>query len=248
MDAEPARYDLIVRGGTVISASDTFIADLAVSNGRVKAVGAFDGSGRVEIDARGKVIFPGAVAATGLVCMKNPSDKPLTSVERSAISGGVTTLLKNSLPESCSVDYALLLRSDRRPPSPPDLVRALKSAPGWLDCFIDSVLPLWDAVQKGRLTENRFVDLVATAPAKAYGLYPRKGHLNPGADADIVVLDPNKVHSPTHHNPILKSSFKAVKGSIIHVYSRGSPIISDTEWLGVPHHGQRIKRAQKLLI
>src|ERR1017187_802874 len=54
-------YDLIVKGGTVVSASDTFIADLAVSGGKVVAVGKIAGDAKKVVDARGKVVVPGGI-------------------------------------------------------------------------------------------------------------------------------------------------------------------------------------------
>ena len=71
---------------------------------------------------------------------------------------------------------------------------------------VETRLPLIfsDGVLSKRLSLNRFVEVVSTAPAKRMGLYPRKGTLTPGADADIIVFDPNreKTVTPDHlyHN------------------------------------------------
>jgi dihydroorotase len=57
---------------------------------------------------------------------------------------------------------------------------------------IDTTLPLLlDAAHSGRLTVERVVDVYSETPARLYGLYPRKGSLKPGADADIVLVDPD---------------------------------------------------------
>jgi dihydropyrimidinase len=84
------------------------------------------------------------------------------------------------------------------------------------------MLLLWDAVQKKRLTENRFVDITSTTPAKLFGLYPRKGHLSPGADADLVIIDPNRTHTFSSHNHHSAADYNpyegiTVKGSIQYV-------------------------------
>ncbi len=243
------RYDLIIRGGTVISASDTCIADLAISKGRVKAVGSIDAPSSTEVDARGKVVFPGAVTAMDCVAIKSSTGKLRKRIpaECPAVWGGITTILWNSLPESCSIDYSLLLRSDRRRLPTSDLLPAQQSTRRLEAGAITSVFFLWDAVQKGLMSENRFVDVIATTPAKSFGLYPRKGNLSPGADADIVILDPNKPHIIRPKVPLRATGQKIIKGSLIAVYSRGKAIISNGEWIDAPQHGYFIKRASGLL-
>ena len=112
------------------------------------------------------------------------------------------------------------------------------------------LLLLWDAVQKGRITENRFVEITSTAPAKLFGLYPRKGHLNPGADADIVVLDPNKPHTfstKNHHSAADYNPYEGVtvKGSIRDVIVRGTSMVADGKWVGKTSHGKFLKRTPR---
>lgn len=112
------------------------------------------------------------------------------------------------------------------------------------------MLLLWDAVQKGRITENRFVEITSTAPAKLFGLYPRKGHLNPGADADLVVIDPNKAHTFTrqnHHSAADYNPYEGVtvKGSIRDVILRGTPLVEDGTWAGKAGRGRFLKRTPR---
>ncbi|OGR95163.1 MAG: dihydropyrimidinase [Elusimicrobia bacterium RBG_16_66_12] len=112
------------------------------------------------------------------------------------------------------------------------------------------MLLLWDAVQKGRITENRFVALTATNPAKIFGLYPRKGHLNPGADADIVVLDPNKTHTFSAKNHHVAADYnpyegKTVKGSIRDVFVRGTAMVEGGKWTGRTTHGKFLRRTPR---
>ena len=112
------------------------------------------------------------------------------------------------------------------------------------------MLLLWDAVQKGRITENRFVEITATAPSKLFGLYPRKGHLNPGADADIVIIDPNKPHTfslKNHHSAADYNPYEGVtvKGSIRDVFSRGDALIEGGKWVGSTRHGKFLKRTPR---
>ncbi|MBI4386552.1 MAG: dihydropyrimidinase [Elusimicrobia bacterium] len=109
------------------------------------------------------------------------------------------------------------------------------------------MLLLWDAVQKGRLSANRFVEVASTAPARLFGLYPRKGTLSPGADADIVLIDPKKKHTisaKTHHTAVDYNPYegKTVAGSIAHVFIRGTHMVQGGKFIGRKGHGQFLKR------
>jgi dihydropyrimidinase len=113
------------------------------------------------------------------------------------------------------------------------------------------LLLLWDAVQKGRITENRFVEITSANPAKLFGLYPRKGHLSPGADADIVVLDPNKSHTfsqKNHHSAADYNPYEGVtvKGSIRDVFVRGRAQVEGGQWVGSTKHGAFQKRTPRV--
>nr|QDA77032.1 dihydropyrimidinase [Jahnella sp. MSr9139] len=86
---------------------------------------------------------------------------------------------------------------------------------------------LWTyGVLEGRFDVHRFVDLFATQPAKIFGLYPRKGSIVPGGDADLVVFDPaatDVISAKTHHHRCDRSIFEgfAVKGKASHVIVNG---------------------------
>ena len=107
---------------------------------------------------------------------------------------------------------------------------------------------LWtEAVGTGRLTPNQFVALTSTNPAKIFGLYPRKGALIPGADADILIWDPDReltygvahAHHRTDYN--LFEGYK-LKGYPEKVFLRGNLIVDGDEWLGKAGMGQFLKR------
>ena len=109
---------------------------------------------------------------------------------------------------------------------------------------------LWThGVRTGRITSNRFVELVSTNTAKLFGLYPRKGTIAPGSDADIVVWDPEKkltISAATHHTNVNYNLFEGeeVTGAPEVVLVRGQVIVENDELVGKPGAGQFVKRAR----
>jgi dihydropyrimidinase len=102
-------------------------------------------------------------------------------------------------------------------------------------------------VNQGKLSLNRFVEVVSTTPAKLFGLYPRKGVLQPGADADVVIWDPQAKHvitAKTHHMRVDYSMFEGwqVQGNAKTVLSRGEVIVDNGNWLGRAGRGRFQKR------
>ncbi|MCX6173900.1 MAG: dihydropyrimidinase [Ignavibacteriales bacterium] len=102
-------------------------------------------------------------------------------------------------------------------------------------------------VNEKRFSLNRWVELTSTNPAKIFGMYPRKGTIAPGSDADIVVWDPQKEHTisaKTHHMKVDYSMFegKKVKGDADLVISRGEVIIENKKFLGKAGRGNFVKR------
>lgn len=104
-----------------------------------------------------------------------------------------------------------------------------------------------EGVCKGRITLPQLVALGSTNPAKLFGLYPRKGHLQPGADADIVIFDPNVEWTMTAQSLHMNTDFCPFEGWNVvgrseTVLCRGSFVIRDGALVGKPGHGQRIFR------
>jgi dihydropyrimidinase len=101
-------------------------------------------------------------------------------------------------------------------------------------------------VQRG-FSLNKWVDLVSTASAKMFGMFPKKGTIAPGSDADIVIFDPNRermLSAKTHHMNCDYSLFEGmkIKGYPETVLSRGKVIIENNEYKGKPGEGKFIKR------
>ena len=98
-----------------------------------------------------------------------------------------------------------------------------------------------------RFSANRFVELVSTAPAKLFGLYPRKGTIAVGSDADLVIFDPNReeiISAKTHHMRVDYSMFEGIHtmGAPKTVFSRGKAVIDAGKFVGRPGAGQFIRR------
>lgn len=106
---------------------------------------------------------------------------------------------------------------------------------------------LWEGVREGKISLNRFVEITATAPAKIFGLYPRKGTIAVGADADLAVWDPDKRHvlsQRTLHMRVDYCPFEAreVVGAPTVVMQRGRTLVRDGKFLGKPGQGQFVRR------
>ncbi len=104
-------------------------------------------------------------------------------------------------------------------------------------------------VRAGRISLNRMVELLSTNPAKLFGLYPRKGTIAVGSDADIVVFDPEKkvtISAATHHSKSDYNLFEGteVTGSPEVVLLRGQVLVEDGELVASPGVGQFVARAK----
>jgi dihydropyrimidinase len=104
-------------------------------------------------------------------------------------------------------------------------------------------------VRTGRISLERMVELLSTNPAKYFGLYPRKGTIAVGSDADLVIFDPEKrvtISASRHHSKCDYNLYEGteVTGSPETVLLRGRVIVDGDEFLGRPGEGQFVKRAR----
>jgi len=102
-------------------------------------------------------------------------------------------------------------------------------------------------VGQEKISLNRFVEITATAPARIFGMYPKKGAIAEGSDADIVVWDPTADHlisAATHNMRCDFSLYEGhqVKGNVKQVYSRGELIVEAEKFLGKPGRGNYLRR------
>ncbi|RKL68246.1 dihydropyrimidinase [Salipaludibacillus neizhouensis] len=104
-----------------------------------------------------------------------------------------------------------------------------------------------EGVKNGRITLNQFVEIMATRTAKLFGVFPQKGTIAVGSDADIVIFDPTIeriISVDTHHMAVDYNAFEGMKvtGEPVTVLSRGEFVIKDKRFVGNPGSGQYLKR------
>ena len=109
---------------------------------------------------------------------------------------------------------------------------------------------LYQGVVDGQISLERWVEITATTPARMFGLYGKKGVIQPGADADIVIYDPNGHTSigygegKTHHMNMDHSAWEGfeVDGHVDTVISRGKVVVDDNKYIGAKGDGKFVKR------
>ena len=152
-------------------------------------------------------------------------------------------LSKNDL-QVISTDHCPFCMAEQKELGKDDFSKIPNGAPG-----IETRLTLVHdgGVRPGRITMNRFVELCSTTPAKMFGLFPRKGTIAVGSDADIVVFDPDKratlgvktLHMKVDYNPY---EGRTVHGAPSTVVANGNVIIEGDKFVGKKGNGRFLKR------
>lgn len=152
-------------------------------------------------------------------------------------------LEKNDL-QVISTDHCPFCMSEQKELGKDDFSKIPNGAPG-----IETRLTLVHngGVRQGRISLNRFVQLCSTTPAKMFGLFPRKGTIAVGSDADIVIFDPEKkqtlsvksLHMRVDYNPYEGTT---VQGAPSFVISQGNVIIEGDKFVGTKGAGRFLKR------
>jgi dihydropyrimidinase len=98
----------------------------------------------------------------------------------------------------------------------------------------------------GEITMPKLVDVFSSAPARLFGLYPQKGVIAPGSDADVVVFDPAAdavISAATQMQNIDYTPYEGmrVNGAVRSVLSRGEVVVSDGRWVGKEGAGRYVK-------
>ncbi|MGW2594070.1 dihydropyrimidinase [Streptomyces sp. NPDC001515] len=106
---------------------------------------------------------------------------------------------------------------------------------------------LHQAVVDGHIGRRRWIEIACAAPARMFGLYPKKGTIAPGSDADVVVYDPaarQTISAATHHMNVDYSAYegKQITGRVETVLSRGTVVIENRAYVGRAGHGTYVPR------
>jgi dihydropyrimidinase len=152
-------------------------------------------------------------------------------------------LSKNDL-QIISTDHCPFCMAEQKELGKDDFSKIPNGAPG-----IETRLTLVHdgGVRPGRITMNRFVELCSTTPAKMFGIFPRKGTIAVGSDADIVVFDPNKkttlsvktLHMNVDYNPY---EGRTVQGSPSAVICNGEVVVEGDQFVGRKGAGRFLRR------
>jgi dihydropyrimidinase len=142
-----------------------------------------------------------------------------------------------------STDHCPFCMKEQKELGRSDFTKIPNGAPG-----VEHRVPLiYTGVVENRISLNRFVELTSTAAAKMFGMFPKKGTIAVGSDADIVIFDPNRdqtISAQTHHMNVDYSAYegRTIRGVVETVLSRGKVVIDQGEFKGKSGDGQFIKR------
>ncbi len=152
--------------------------------------------------------------------------------------------LQSGLIQTVATDHAPFDFAAQKPMGRDDFTRI----PNGIPALEDRVNLLWTrGVRAGRLDLHRFVDVASTRAAKIFGLFPRKGTVAPGSDADLVVFDPawrGEIHAARQAMNVDYSAFEGWKleGRPHVVTVRGEVMVRDGEFVGPPGRGKFLPR------
>ena len=149
-----------------------------------------------------------------------------------------------------STDHCPFCMKEQKELGKDDFTKIPNGAPG-----VEHRLPLIynGGVIENRISLNRFVELTSTAAAKMFGLFPKKGTIAVGSDADIAIFDPQKeqiISARSHHMNVDYSAYegKTIRGVVETVLSRGAVVIDNGEFKGKAGNGRFLKRGECVAI
>jgi dihydropyrimidinase len=155
--------------------------------------------------------------------------------------------LKHDHLQVVSTDHCPFCFEDQKILGKDDFTKIPNGGPG-----IENRLQLMyhHGVNAGKISLNRFVEITSTTPARIFGMYPQKGEIARGSDADLVIWDPNAAYTisvKTHHMRVDYSMFEGfqVRGNARTVISRGEVIVDGGQFFGKAGRGQYLKRTAR---
>jgi dihydropyrimidinase len=157
--------------------------------------------------------------------------------------------LEEGLISTLSTDHAPFDFKGQKEAGRNDFTRIPSGLPGIQD---RATLLYTYGVEKNRIDIHRFVEAVSTQPAKLFGLYPRKGTIAEGSDADVVIFDPGTeqvISASEHAMNVDYNAFEGwpIKGKPVFVTVRGVPVVEEGSFVGHFGYGSFIKRSQPLI-
>lgn len=174
----------------------------------------------------------------GLKYVLSPPLRPHTELDR------LWTGIADGSIDTVATDHCTFPYSQRLEMAANDFTRCPNGLPG-----VENRLPLLFSagVMTGRISASRFVALTSTTPAKLFGLWPEKGSLMPGSDADLVLFDPKctrTIHHADLHDNVDYSPWEGFEchGWPVMTLSRGAVVWRDGEFHGTAGHGRFIHR------
>ena len=174
----------------------------------------------------------------GLKFILSPPLRPRIELEK--LWGG---LVDGSI-DTVATDHCTFPYQQRQQMAQDDFSRCPNGLPG-----VENRMALLfsEGVMKGRISVSRYVDLTSTMPAKLFGLWPRKGNLAVGADADIVIIDPRRSHTLCHsdmHDNADYSPYEGMscQGMPVTTLSRGKVVAHEGQFTGDAGSGQFLRR------
>jgi dihydropyrimidinase len=153
--------------------------------------------------------------------------------------------LANGSLQAVSSDHAPWSFAEQKVRGRDDFSKIPNGGPG----IEERVMMVYQGVNDGRLSLNRFVELVATSPARMFGLYPQKGSIAIGSDADLLIWDPNAEMTVTQsalHHAVDYTLYegRAIRGLPRTVTLRGQVIVENREFVGEPGAGRFLHRGK----
>jgi dihydropyrimidinase len=155
--------------------------------------------------------------------------------------------IKNNLIDVVATDHCSFTKGQKLKET--DCRYVLPGIPGTEEMFS---LLFTNEIAKGNLSLSQFVDLLSTKPAKLFGLYPQKGSLECGTDADLILIDPNKEFSIETKNMHTKANYSAyepfkAKGKVVATFLRGQLIADENNYYAKKGGGLFLKAKQSSL-